>query len=138
MQILLNDTLAGIQHQNNNIGVFHCLERFDHRELLDSLMHFTATAHPSRIDQRIALLKALVRNVNAITSRSGLIEDHHPLLTQHTVDQCGLADIGSANNRHFDARLFWLPIELIVYRAEFIQNQIDQLLDAFTVGSSNR
>jgi hypothetical protein len=74
------------------------LQRLDDAEFLDHLVHFRFAANAGGIDQRVILAVTLKGYSNAIPCRSGLVEDHEPILANQAIDQRRLANIWPAND----------------------------------------
>jgi hypothetical protein len=86
VRILIRDISLGINHQNNDVGVFNCFQGFNHREFFDGLKDLTALAHASRINQHIFLATTLKINLDRVTGCAWLVECDNSLFTQQSVD----------------------------------------------------
>src|SRR5690606_15657316 len=103
VQILLDDAVPGVDHEDHHVGILDGLQGLDYRELLDGLEYLAAAAYTGGIDQGVRLAMAFVGNIDAVAGGAGLVEDHDPILAQHTVDQGRFADVGPADDRDLGA-----------------------------------
>ena len=70
--------------------------------VLDALAVLALAADTGRIDQANAAVAALEAGVDGVAGRPRLVGDDHPRAAQDRVQQRGLADIGTAEDRDAD------------------------------------
>src|SRR5690606_15800565 len=156
VEVVVDHPLAGIHDEYHDVGVLDRLQRLDHRELFHRLEDLAATAHAGGVDQGVLLVIALERDVDTVARGTGLVIDDDPLFTEHTVDQRGLADVGTTDDGQLDAVLLartgnalgLLAFEhLFLFGALFrlagilgksTQTHFEHLGNATTVGAGNR
>ena len=87
MQILLDNTLFGIDDQDHHMSIFDRLKRLHNGKFFNGFLGFTPLADTGSIDQRVGFAAPFEGNINTVPCRTGLVIDHHPLLSKHSVDE---------------------------------------------------
>src|SRR5471030_535170 len=106
VQVVIDDTLAGIHHEDHDVGVLDRLQGFDHGELFNFFVDLAALAHTCGVDQRVLLVVTLERDVDTVARGARLVIDDNPVFTEHAVDQRRLADVRATDDRDLDAVFF--------------------------------
>ena len=133
VQILLDQPLAGIHHQNDDVGVADGLQRFDNREFLDRFPDVLPPPYAGGIDQGVAPVVTLEINVDAIAGGTRLVVYHDPIFTEHAVDQRGLSHIGPTDDSYPDTAEIG-PGPLLRVLVELSEHGIQQWLYTAAVG----
>ena len=102
-RVLFADIVVRIHHDDDHMSGLDRLQRLDDAELLDRLLDARAAPQSGRVDQGVTLAVAFERHQHRISGGPGLIERHHAILAEQAVDQGALADVGTADDGHFDA-----------------------------------
>ena len=97
--VLLGDTLVGIEHRDDDLGLIDGLQRLDDTELLDRFVHARPASDAGRVDQCVLAIVLLERDRDAVPGRTRLIEDHETLLADDPVDERRLAHVRPADDR---------------------------------------
>ncbi len=104
MQVLLDQAASGIQHHDGDMALLDGFQRLDDRELLGDLADVLATADAGSIDQHVRLATTLEGDLDGVACRARLVEDHHALLAEQSVDQGRLAHIGPSDHSDTNTR----------------------------------
>ena len=135
MQILLDNALLGIDDQNYHMSIFDRLQRFHNGKFFNGFLGFTPPANAGGIDQRVGFAPPFEVNINAVSCRARLVINHHPFLSEHSVDEGRFADIWPTSYGNLDAAgcdlINFLP------RIMFSQHLKQQLLDTLTLRRGN-
>ena len=105
VQILLHQAFVGVHGQDHHLGIGNRLQRFDDRKLFHGLTDILAFAHPSGINERVVSAPTLVVDIDAVPGGTRLVVDHHPVLTQQSIDERRFAHVGTADNCNADGAL---------------------------------
>ena len=122
MQILVHQSLPGVNHEDNHVGVINCLQRFDNGELLHRFADVLPAPDTGCINQCVLFALALVRDIHAVTGGAGHIVNDHPLLTQHAVYQGRFTDVRPTDHTNTDA---WIAICPVLFFPLFLRWQKD-------------
>src|SRR5690606_3206490 len=106
MQVLFGDSGRRVEHEQDDVGAFHRLERAEHAELLHPRLDFAALAHAGGVDQRDALAMILDVNVDGVTGRPGDRTDDDAVFPEQAVKQAALADVRSPNDGDLHVIIF--------------------------------
>src|SRR5471032_3026417 len=106
VQVVIDDTLAGVHHEDHHVGVFDRLQGFDHRELFNFLVDLAALAHTCGVDQRVLLVVTLERDVDTVARGTGLVINDYAVFTEHAINQGRLANVRAADDGNLDTVFF--------------------------------
>ena len=155
VEVVVHHAFTGVHHKDHHVGVLDGLQGLHHGEFFNFLMDLAALAHTGGVDQRVLLVVAFERDVDAVAGGAWLVIDDNAVFTEHAVDQGRLAHIGAADNGDLDtvffarARnalgflafgddLFFALFFLDIIFREVAQSDFQHLSDAATVGTGNR
>ena len=110
-RVLVRQTLAGIEHQHDDMRPLDGLQRLDRAELLERFRNPGPAPHTGGVDQLVLLTVPLEFNADGIPRSAGLVVGQHPLLAEQPVDQRGLADVRPPHDGQPQAvRFLWLLV----------------------------
>ena len=92
--ILLSDSLGGVDHHDDHIGLFHRCHCTDNRKALQLLLYLALSAKSSGVDENVVLAVAFYPGIHCIPGGSGDIGNDEPVLTHQLIYQGGLAYVG--------------------------------------------
>ena len=115
VQVLLDQSLAGIEHHHGDVALLDRFQRLDDGELLHHFAHVLATTDPGGIDQQVRLATTLEGNFHGVGGGAGLVIDDHALLAQQAIDQRRLADVRATDDADAHAAIIQLRVQVLVF-----------------------
>jgi len=107
--VLFEDPAFGIENEHDQIAAADGGLGPLHTEELDRVIHAPAFADPGGVDQDVALANPfgfhLERDVDGVAGGAGLGTHHDSLGTGEGIDQGGLPDVGTPDDRQFESGL---------------------------------
>ena len=100
-RIECGDSFNGIDHQQSNICSFEMLARHHHGELLRHQSGFAFAADTGSVDEAITLFVPLYDFIHSVARGAGNWRHDSSRRTGELIQQCRLADVGSADNCNF-------------------------------------
>ena len=101
-EVLLDDAFGRIEQHESDIGPLGGLERAQLRVVLDPLPLLPATAEPRRVDEHERGVPALQDRVDGVAGGARHLGDDHALAPDEPVQERGLADVRTAEDRDAD------------------------------------
>ena len=111
MQVLIHQPFPGVDNQDDHMGIVDGLKGFNDGELLHHFTDVFAPAHTRCIDQRVLVIHAFERDINAVSGGTGHVIDNHPVFPEHTINQCRLAHVRPPDDTDAYA---WIAISTIL------------------------
>ena len=100
VRVLRRHAFGGVHHEDRDVASLEALERHDHGELLEDFGDPPLAPDAGGVDEEVRAITEGQRRVHRVARRARSLVDEHPLLAEHRVDEGGLADIRSADDRH--------------------------------------
>ena len=132
--VLFGNALGRVDHDDADVRALDRQQRTHDREFLDLLVHLALLADAGGVDEGELAVRIVHIGVNAVARRTGDVGDDNALLTQHAVEQAGLADVRLADESHADALVVLL---FLVCRREVLVSRVEQLTHTVAVQCGN-
>ncbi len=138
VQVLVYDTLPGINHQDDNIRIRNCLESFDNRERFYLFGNLAPSPDSCSINNGVGFSFTLIRDVDTVPGSASLIKNDYSVFTEQPIDQRGFTYIRTANYSYLDASGFLTRCSIILYLQSWFNFFVNELPNTDAITCRNK